>query len=416
MATAQDTRASLIRDAAHGPAHNPPSHHLIEIRNATVEFRTKGKTVKAVDDVSLDIDEHDIYGIIGFSGAGKSTLVRTINVLQRLTSGSVAFAGEEISALSERRLKPIRRKIGMIFQHFNLMNSRTVLDNVLFPLKHQRISRRDAERKALDLLRMVGIEEKAHAYPRQLSGGQKQRVAIARALASDPQVLLCDEATSALDPRTTRSILALLKKLNEDLGLTIVLITHEMQVVKDICTKVAVVDRGRVIEKGDILDVFRSPKTALAKEFIYTSGNMSKGIGLAREHPLFAKERAARRLFLLSAVGEGTEETLMADIHRRFGVTGNIMFGSVDVVNDSPVGMILVSLDGADDAVAQALGYFGSVGVKAVPFDELNAEADGAGADAQGPGSGSGGRVALAAGTLPNDGTVSDDEGGNGNE
>ncbi len=346
--------------------------HLIEIRNAVVEFQSKEKIVKAVDDVTLNIDKHDIYGIIGFSGAGKSTLVRTINVLQRLTSGSVYFSGQKISSLSERQLKPIRRRIGMIFQHFNLMNSRTVLENVLFPLKHERISRRDAEKKARQLLHLVGIDDKAEAYPRQLSGGQKQRVAIARALASDPQVLLCDEATSALDPRTTRSILALLKQLNEDLGLTIVLITHEMQVVKDICTKVAVVDHGRIVEQGNILDVFRCPRTPLAKEFIYTSGNMNKGISLVGKHPLFAKERDTRHLFLLSSVGEGAEETLMSNIHRQFNVTGNIMFGSVDVVHDTPVGMILVSLDGDEQSITKTLAYFDATGVTAVPFDELN--------------------------------------------
>lgn len=202
---------------------------LIAIGDATVEFRAGGKIIKAVDNVTLDINAHDIFGIIGFSGAGKSTLVRTINVLQRLTSGSVSFAGREISSLSERDLRPVRRKIAMIFQHFNLMNTRSVLDNVLFTLKHERISRKDATIKAMHLLELVGIADKANAYPHQLSGGQKQRVAIARALASDPEVLLCDEATSALDPRTTRSILALLKRLNQNLGLTVVLITHEIR-------------------------------------------------------------------------------------------------------------------------------------------------------------------------------------------
>ena len=347
---------------------------LIAIRDATVEFHAGGKTIKAVDNVTLDINAHDIFGIIGFSGAGKSTLVRTINVLQRLTSGSVSFAGREISSLSERDLRPVRRKIAMIFQHFNLMNTRSVLDNVLFTLKHERISRKDATAKAMHLLELVGIADKANAYPRQLSGGQKQRVAIARALASDPEVLLCDEATSALDPRTTRSILALLKRLNQDLGLTVVLITHEMQVIKDICTKVAVVDHGSIVEQGDILDVFRHPRTELAKEFIYTSGNMNKGIALVKEHPLFAEERSRHSIFLLSAVGEGTEETLMSDIHRRFGVTGNIMFGNVDVINDAAVGMILVSLKGSDADIRRSLAYFDSVGVAAIPLDELHVD------------------------------------------
>lgn len=347
---------------------------LIAIRNVTVEFQNKRKTVKAVDNVTLNINAHDIFGIIGFSGAGKSTLVRTINVLQRPTYGSVNFSGTEISALSERELRPVRRKIAMIFQHFNLMNTRSVIENVLFSLKHESISRQDAKAKARRLLELVDIADKADAYPRQLSGGQKQRVAIARALASDPEVLLCDEATSALDPRTTRSILALLKKLNQELGLTIIMITHEMQVVKDICTKVAVVDHGKIVEQGDILDVFRHPRTELAKEFIYTSGNMNKGIALVKDHPLFANERNKHQVFLLSAVGEGTEETLMSDIHRRFNVTGNIMFGNVDVINNTPVGMILVSLKGSANDIRQSLAYFESVGVSAVPLDELHAD------------------------------------------
>ncbi|KAB7790320.1 methionine ABC transporter ATP-binding protein [Bifidobacterium leontopitheci] len=345
---------------------------LIDLDHIVVEFGHGRNRFRAVDDVSLTIRKGSIYGIIGFSGAGKSTLVRTMNVLQRPTSGTVTFNGADIGALSESRLLPLRRKIAMIFQHFNLMPSRTVLDNVTLPLIHEKISKRDARAKAMHLLELVGIADKAKAYPRQLSGGQQQRVAIARALIGDPEVLLCDEATSALDPRTTRSILALLKDLNERLGLTIVLITHQMQVVKDICTDLAVMSHGRVVDSGSILDVFDHPSSELTREFIYTSGNMNKGITLMQTHPLFAREREAGHVYLLSSVGSGAEETLMADAHDRFGVTGNIMFGNVDVIHNTPVGMILVSLDGPDAAIDNALAYFKSVGVGATPLAELH--------------------------------------------
>ena len=345
---------------------------LISLDHVTVEFGRGKNRFRAVDDVSLTINKGSIYGIIGFSGAGKSTLVRTMNVLQRPTSGTVTFNGTTISTLGEGRLLPLRRKIAMIFQHFNLMPSRTVLDNVTLPLIHEKVSRKDARAKAMHLLELVGIADKAKAYPRQLSGGQQQRVAIARALIGDPEVLLCDKATSALDPRTTRSILALLKDLNARLGLTIVLITHQMQVVKDICTDLAVMSHGKVVDDGSILDVFDHPSNELTREFIYTSGNMNKGITLVQEHPLFSKERESGSVYLLFSVGSGAEETLMADIRERFGVRGNIMFGNVDVIHGTPVGMILVSLDGPAEAVSKALAYFPTVGVSATPLADLH--------------------------------------------
>ena len=217
---------------------------MIDLKHISVVFEKDRKRFTAVDDVSLKVDEGDVFGIVGYSGAGKSTLVRTINLLQPPTSGEVIVNGEDLTKLPVKELRQRRKKIGMIFQHFNLMNARTILGNVLYPLKDSKLSDADKEKKAMDLLRLVGIEEKAHSYPRELSGGQKQRVAIARALANDPKILLCDEATSALDPRTTTSILHLLKRLNKEMNLTIVLITHEMQAVKEICNKVAVMESG----------------------------------------------------------------------------------------------------------------------------------------------------------------------------
>lgn len=296
-----NTTAAAAAEASDSVAAGAP---LISLDHVTVEFGRGKKRFRAVDDVSLTINKGSIYGIIGFSGAGKSTLVRTMNVLQRPTSGTVTFNGTTISTLGEGRLLPLRRKIAMIFQHFNLMPSRTVLDNVTLPLIHEKVSRKDARAKAMHLLELVGIADKAKAYPRQLSGGQQQRVAI------------------ALDPRTTRSILALLKDLNARLGLTIVLITHQMQVVKDICTDLAVMSHGKVVDDGSILDVFDHPSNELTREFIYTSGN--------------------------------------------------IMFGNVDVIHGTPVGMILVSLDGPAEAVSKALAYFPTVGVSATPLADLH--------------------------------------------
>ena len=340
--------AAAAAEASDSVAAGAP---LISLDHVTVEFGCGKNRFRAVDDVSLTINKGSIYGIIGFSGAGKSTLVRTMNVLQRPTSGTVTFNGTTISTLGEGRLLPLRRKIAMIFQHFNLMPSRTVLDNVTLPLIHEKVSRKDARAKAMHLLELVGIADKAKAYPRQLSGGQQQRVAIARALIGDPEVLLCDEATSALDPRTTRSILALLK---------------------DICTDLAVMSHGKVVDDGSILDVFDHPSNELTREFIYTSGNMNKGITLVQEHPLFSKERESGSVYLLFSVGSGAEETLMADIRERFGVRGNIMFGNVDVIHGTPVGMILVSLDGPAEAVSKALAYFPTVGVSATPLADLH--------------------------------------------
>ena len=355
--------AAAAAEASDSVAAGAP---LISLDHVTVEFGRGKNRFRAVDDVSLTINKGSIYGIIGFSGAGKSTLVRTMNVLQRPTSGTVTFNGTTISTLGEGRLLPLRRKIAMIFQHFNLMPSRTVLDNVTLPLIHEKVSRKDARAKAMHLLELVGIADKAKAYPRQLSGGQQQRVAIARALITKPSL------TSALDPRTTRSILALLKDLNARLGLTIVLITHQMQVVKDICTDLAVMSHGKVVDDGSILDVFDHPSNELTREFIYTSGNMNKGITLVQEHPLFSKERESGSVYLLFSVGSGAEETLMADIRERFGVRGNIMFGNVDVIHGTPVGMILVSLDGPAEAVSKALAYFPTVGVSATPLADLH--------------------------------------------
>ena len=233
---------------------------MIRLENVSKTFTDSNKEVHAVNNVSLTINDGDIFGIIGFSGAGKSTLVRCINLLEKPTDGKVFVDDAEITALSGKELRKARKKIGMIFQHFNLMPSRTIFGNVAYPLRGSGLSKEEIKEKVHHLLELVGISEKENAFPSQLSGGQKQRVAIARALANDPNILLCDEATSALDPQTTKSILKLLQQLNQTLGITVVVITHEMAVVKEICNRVAVMDHGDVVEEGEVFHVFASPK------------------------------------------------------------------------------------------------------------------------------------------------------------
>lgn len=242
---------------------------IIRVEHLSKEFGTKGGGVHALKDVSLSIEKGDIYGIIGMSGAGKSTFVRCLNLLERPTSGNVYIDGKDLVSLSEKELRAERMNIGMIFQHFNLLMQRSVIDNVCFPLEIAGVKKKEARGKAMEYLKIVGLEEKAEAYPSQLSGGQKQRVAIARVLASDPKILLCDEATSALDPQTTKAILQLLKEINQKYGITIVVITHEMAVVQEICSHVAIIDHGNLAEHGTVEEIFNAPKSKEAKRLIY---------------------------------------------------------------------------------------------------------------------------------------------------
>ena len=245
---------------------------IIQVRDVSKTFAGKENTVEALKGINLDIHKGEIYGIIGMSGAGKSTLVRCLNFLEQPTSGTVMVEGKDLSAMREKDLREMRTQIAMIFQHFNLLMQRTVLDNICFPLEIAGEKKKEARGRAEELLRIVGLSEKAKAYPAQLSGGQKQRVAIARALATNPKILLCDEATSALDPTTTKSILALLKEINKQYGITIVIITHEMAVVQEICTHVAIIDGGSMAETGTVEEVFTSPRTAAAKRLVFQNG------------------------------------------------------------------------------------------------------------------------------------------------
>ena len=324
---------------------------MIELKNITVDF----DGFKAVDDVSIKIEKQDAYGIVGFSGAGKSTLVRTINLLQRPTEGEVIVKGERLLDLSKKELRNRRKKIGMIFQHFNLLNNITVLDNVIFPIKRDKIPKEEKIKKAKELLELVGIGDKADAYPRELSGGQKQRCAIARALASDPEILLCDEATSALDPKTTKQILALLKELNENLKLTIVIITHQMEVVKDLCNKCAVMQGGRVIEEGNTLDIFSDPKEELTREFVETSTNVEATIEEVKENIGILKEDEI--LVQLNYRGASTTEPLINEIYDKFGIKTNILAANIEFISQTPVGNLIVTFKGSNGSLDEVLTY-----------------------------------------------------------
>ena len=333
---------------------------MIEIKNVSVDF----DGFKAVKDVSLTIEDQDTYGIVGFSGAGKSTLVRTINLLQRPSTGQVLVDGIDMLGLSKKELREKRKKIGMIFQHFNLLNNISVLDNVIFPIKRDKISKEEKKQKALKLLDLVGIKDKADAYPRELSGGQKQRCAIARALMSDPEILLCDEATSALDPKTTKQILELLKSLNEKLKLTIVIITHQMEVVKDLCNKCAVMEEGRIVEQGSTLEIFANPKNKLTKEFVETTTNVDQTIEDVKANIGILKEDET--LVQLKYLGDSTTEPLISDIYDKFGVETNILAGSIEFITGVPVGNLILTFKGEDSHIDKAIEYLleKEVGVK----------------------------------------------------
>lgn len=343
---------------------------MIKLENIDVTFKQGVKVVNAVKNVSLHVEPGDIYGIIGYSGAGKSTLVRTINLLQRPTKGNVVVNGVDLLKLKPKGLRAARKKIGMIFQHFNLMNTLSVFDNVAFPLKKSGKTKSEIEQKVLSLLELVGLEDKVNSYPRQLSGGQKQRVAIARALANDPDALLCDEATSALDPKTTYSILELLQKVNVQLGITIVIITHEMQVVKEICNKVAVMEEGEVIEQGSVLEIFTNPERDLTKDFIDTATHINQGIETVLSHEQLLNLQEGDYLVKISFVGASTGEPLITKLSTQFQVAANILFANVEIIQDTPVGTLLVGLSGEKSGIENALSYIKEQGVSVDVLEE----------------------------------------------
>lgn len=343
---------------------------MIALQHVSKVFAGSDKTkqVHAVDDVSLTIQDGDIFGIIGFSGAGKSTLVRCINLLERPTSGSVEVDGQELTRMSAKELRQARKKIGMIFQHFNLMPSRTIFGNVSYPLRGSGLSKEEIRAKVHSLLELVGIADKENAYPSQLSGGQKQRVAIARALANDPKILLCDEATSALDPQTTKAILSLLHHLNQTLGITIVVITHEMAVVKEICNRVAVMDHGKVVEEGSVFSVFATPKEPITRDFIKTTSNLQKIEELIADDSPVVALKPGERIVRLSYVERNPSEPLISLITQKFGITLNIIFADVEIVQNAPIGGTVAIFSGDSGQIDAALAYLKekNVGVEVI--------------------------------------------------
>ncbi|WP_068783376.1 methionine ABC transporter ATP-binding protein [Paenibacillus phocaensis] len=323
---------------------------MIELKGITKIYGAKKTATPALSGLNLSVRKGEIFGVIGHSGAGKSTLIRCINLLERPTEGEVWVGGVELTKLGKRELQQQRRKIGMIFQHFNLLSSATVYDNIAFPLTLIGTPKAAIAEKVNELLALVGLEEHRNKYPAQLSGGQKQRVGIARALASDPDVLLCDEATSALDPQTTDSILKLLLDINRRFQLTILLITHEMHVIQSICDRVAVIHEGGIVEQGPVTEVFLKPKHTVTREFIHReAGEEAVRLAASVPHPAWS------RLVKITFLGAKTYESVLSQVVRETGVNFAILQGTISTIKDTPYGQLTVSFEGEDDRVERTL-------------------------------------------------------------
>lgn len=344
---------------------------IITLENIDVTFKQGKQVVNAVKNVNLNVEKGDVFGVVGYSGAGKSTLVRTINLLQKPTSGTVKVNGTLLFAdnkqqISNKELQKQRRSIGMIFQHFNLLNETTVVDNVAFALRHSSLSDKEIEEKALNLLKLVGLEDKAKFYPIQLSGGEQQRVAIARALANDPEILISDESTSALDPRTTNQILDLLKELNAKLGLTIVLITHEMDAVKRIANKIAIMEHGVIIEKGKLRDVYLRPKEELSRQFV--GGSLAaietlKAFNLGNLSP-------DQKLFQLVFSAANVTKSIILELYKELGLDVSMLYGNIEVLEGEPVGTMFILAKGEPDKLDKVADYLKKENVEVTRIDE----------------------------------------------
>ncbi|MDR1067545.1 MAG: ATP-binding cassette domain-containing protein [Clostridiales bacterium] len=330
---------------------------MVALENLSKTFNSKTSVVEAVKNVSLRVEQGEIHGIIGLSGAGKSTLVRCINLLERPTSGKVFLDGEEITAMSNRELRLTRRKIGMIFQQFNLFASRAVWRNIAYPLWRGGLTKKQMADRARELLALVDLSDKENVYPSQLSGGQKQRVAIARALANNPRLLLCDEATSALDPQTTSSILELLKKLNKRLGLTTIVITHEMHVVKEICDRASVMENGEIVESGEVFSLFANPQRRVTQDFIETASNFSKINSMIDENHVITRLRPGERILKFRYMEKSEAEALVSAVSRRFNIDVNVIFANLEWVGDAPLGGIISVVSGDSRNIDEALLY-----------------------------------------------------------
>ncbi|WP_322996635.1 methionine ABC transporter ATP-binding protein [Castellaniella sp.] len=331
---------------------------MIDLENIRKTFASAGRTVHALADINLNIREGEVFGIIGRSGAGKSTLIRMLNLLERPTEGAVRVDGRDITAYTDAQLREYRRQVGMVFQHFNLLRARTVMDNVCFPLRLSGMSRAARIARAEEVLALVGLSDQTHKYPGQLSGGQQQRVGIARALASKPRLLLCDEATSALDPETTQSILRLLGDINQRLGLTIVLITHSMDVIRTVCDRVAVIESGRIVESGQVLEVFLHPQHDATRSLLSESG-LDEG----EEGWRAMADGLTGHLLRLSYRGDATTQPLLSRISRDLRLDLSILQGSVGRIKDTPYGQLIVAAQGAPADLAALGGMLDQAGV-----------------------------------------------------
>lgn len=341
---------------------------MIEFHQVSKVFESNGNKIEALKDINLTIDKGDIFGVIGFSGAGKSTLLRTINLLEYPTSGEVLVKGKNLTKLSKYEIREAKKDIGMIFQHFNLIHSKTVFHNVAMPLLLSGYNKKSVEEEVYEILRFVGLEEKAKNYPDQLSGGQKQRVGIARALITNPSILLCDEATSALDPETTKSILKLLKRINEEYHITILIITHEMEVIKEICNRIAVMEDGQIIETGNVFDVFANPKTETTRNFVKSviRDEVPQSVyQLVREKNHFS------RIYKIEFFGANSGQPIISKTAKIYDVEINVLFGNITELQGIPFGNLIVELIGNDHEIHRAVEYIISqdIRVKEVTVD-----------------------------------------------
>ena len=325
---------------------------MIEIKNLTKTFTTSDGEVQALKNVNISIENGDIYGIIGMSGAGKSTLVRCINMLERPTEGTVTIDGVDMKSLSPKELREKRRDITMIFQGFNLLMQRTCLKNICFPLELAGVKKADAVKRARELLEIVGLPDKENSYPAQLSGGQQQRIAIARALATDPKVLLCDEATSALDPKTTHSILELIKDINRKLGITVIVITHQMSVVEEICNRVAILDDGVVVEDGNVSEIFSAPKSDAARRLVFPEGYDTKSMEAYSDEP---------RIRVVFNGAQAAKTPLIATMAAEKGIFANIMAASTKSIGDKAYGSMMLGILGGREKLSEALSYLSEI-------------------------------------------------------
>lgn len=327
---------------------------MIEFVDVNKTYQGTDAPIHALDDINFKVDTGEIYGVVGYSGAGKSTLIRCVNQLESVSAGQVIVDGKDLTALAPSELRVMKKRIGMIFQHFNLLNSKTIYTNVAMPLILNKTPKNEIQKRVAELLEFVGLSDKASQYPDQLSGGQKQRVGIARALATNPSILLCDEATSALDPQTTESILELLRKINKEYNITILLITHEMSVIRDVCHKVAVMENGKIIERGSVFDVFSDPATETGRRFVNTV--------MQTELPAYVRELIQEQdnsqfIYRINFISKLAVKPYLSQISKLYDLDVNVLFGNITELQGVPFGNLIVQFDGSDEELRKALLY-----------------------------------------------------------